>query len=147
MDVVHIQWLLSYQKCFFFNVRGRCDVQLAYYSSKHITQFFSNQPFVWSYTHDLKTTGYVWTFSTSNDFFNIAHIPCVVKSCKRDPTEALRPQTCIGHSLIQHCVSILQASTYNTVWCTTAYDNKIHVPYDFILHIKWLFYCQRRIIL
>ena len=45
-------------------------------------------------------------------------------------TGELWPQTRIGHSVIQHCVGILQAHTYIAVWCATVHDNKTHTPYD-----------------
>ena len=51
-------------------------------------------------------------------------------SCMRDPTGELWPQTCIGRSLIQHCVCILQAHTCIVIWCATTRDNKTHVVYD-----------------
>ena len=48
----------------------------------------------------------------------------------RDPTRDLQPQTCIGHSLIQHFVCILQAHTYIVIYCATAHGNKTHIPYN-----------------
>ena len=38
----------------------------------------SDKPFVRGYMHTVKTTGYIWTFSISNDCSTIRHIPCVV---------------------------------------------------------------------
>ena len=37
----------------------------------------SDKPFVHAYLHNLKTTGYIWTFSILNDCSTIGHIPCV----------------------------------------------------------------------
>ena len=45
----------------------------------------------------------------------------------RDPTEELLSQTCIGCSLLEHCVCILQACTYIAIWCAAMHDNKTHV--------------------
>ena len=43
----------------------------------------------------------------------------MVYSCTRDLTGELLPETCIGHSLIQHCVRILRAHTFITIWFAT----------------------------
>ena len=86
-----------------FCVRAGCVIRMASYGSKHSLLFFSNKPFVGPYRHNLKTTGYIWTFSTSNDLSTIGNIPCVVQSWKRYSTGELWFQTCIGCSLIQKC--------------------------------------------
>ena len=39
-------------------------------------------------------------------------------------------------------VCIQQAGTYITIWCTTMYDNKTHIPYDRILETKQWLYSQ-----
>ena len=84
----------------------------------------SDKPFVHAYTHKLKTTGYIWTFSILNNCSTIRHIPCVlVQSCKRDPTGELRLQTCIDCSLTQSCVRILQVCIYIAIWYATTHDN------------------------
>ena len=74
-----------------------------------------NKPFLRAYLHILITTGYIWTFSISNDCATIGHIPYVVWSWKRDPTGELRLQIRMGNSLIQTCVRILQALKYITI--------------------------------
>ena len=60
--------------------------------------------------HNLKTSGYIWTFDISNDCYIIGDILCVVYSCMRDLIGELCPPTHIGHSLIQHCVCVYPAS-------------------------------------
>ena len=50
-----------------FCVRAGCEIGLVSYGSKHSLQFLSDQWFVHPYTHNLKTTGYIWTFSVSYD--------------------------------------------------------------------------------
>ena len=124
-----------------------CDIRLASYDSKHWAQFFSGKPFVRPYTPNLKTKGYIWMVSISNDCSTIVDILCVVYNCMRDSTGELRPQIRISRSLIQNCVYILQALIYIAIWCATTHDNKTHVPYDCILHTKWWLYCQRCIVL
>ena len=59
-----------------FCVRAGCEIQLASYGSKHVSQSLSSKPSV--------------------QLCILTH-----KSCKRDPTGELQPQTCISHSLIQ----------------------------------------------
>ena len=71
----------------------------------------SNEPVVHTYMCNLKTTDHIWIFSISKDCSTIGDIPCVVQSCMRDLTGELQPQICIGCSLIQHCVGILQVCT------------------------------------
>ena len=46
-----------------FCVRAGCDIRLVNYGSQHLITALSNKPFVGAYTHNLKTTGYIWTFS------------------------------------------------------------------------------------
>ena len=61
----------------------------------------------------------------------------------------VQPETCIGSSLIRHCVHILQAHTciYISIWKVTTPDNKTHIPCECILHTKRRFYCQGCIVL
>ena len=49
-------------------------IRLVSYGSKHSLQFLSNKPFVPPYTHNLRTTGNVWTFNISNDCSTIGEI-------------------------------------------------------------------------
>ena len=98
-----------------FCVRAEYTNRLASYGSKHSLQFLFNKPFVHPYTHSLKTTGYVWTFSILSDYFTIGDI---------------------GHSLMQNCMHILQVCIYIAIWCATMHDTKTHIPYDCILHTK-----------
>ena len=102
------------------------------YASKHASQCLSDKQFVriqCTQTCNLKTSGYMWTFSISNDCCIIGDILCVVQTCTSDPTGELQPETCISHSLIQHCVSIVQVCMYIANWYTTTPDNKTHIPY------------------
>ena len=101
--------------------------------------------FVHTYTHNLKTTGHIWTFCTSDDCITFGVIPCVPQSCMRDPTGELCLQTHISCSLIQHRVCTLQACAYSAIWYATMHYNKTHVPHDYILPTKLRLYCQQHI--
>ena len=57
----------------------------------------------------------------------IGDILCVFQSCTKDPTGELQFETRICHSLIQHCVRILQACIYIAFWYATTPDNKTHL--------------------
>ena len=49
-----------------FCVRAGCEMPLVSYVSKHSSQFFPlSHVCVLICTHNLKTTGYIWTFSIS----------------------------------------------------------------------------------
>ena len=87
-----------------------------------------------------KLQSHIWTLCISNDCSITRDIPCVV--CVRNPTGDIQPQTCIGHSLIQHCVHMLQAVSYITIWCATTHNNKTHILYDCILCTKWQLCCH-----
>ena len=114
-----------------FCVRAGCEIRLASYGSKHSSQFLSDKPFCASLHALLENYRLCYGLP--------AYQMTAVLSELR--------QTCIGCSLIQHCVHILKAHIYITIWCTTTHDNKTRVPYDCILNTKWRLYCQRCIIL
>ena len=59
----------------------------------------------------LYISGRMWIFSLSNDCYIIGHTVCVVQSCIRIPTGELRSQIHIVHSVVQHCVHIVQVHT------------------------------------
>ena len=59
---------------------------------------------------------------------------CGLELHERSDWRATAPNTHRGHSLIKHCVHILQACTDITIWCTTVHDNKSHIAYDCITH-------------
>ena len=52
---------------FIFCVKAGHEIQLLSYGSKHSSQFLSDKSFVRPSTHNLKTTGYKWTFSILTD--------------------------------------------------------------------------------
>ena len=56
----------------------------------------------------------------------------VVQSCMRDQRATALGLYC-RHCWI-HCGHILQAHTYNTIWCVTTHDNKTPVAYDCTTH-------------
>ena len=122
-----------------FWVTAICMIRSMSYGSKHASQPPSNKPFVHTYMHNLKTTGYnIWTctFCISNNCSTIEDIPCTVYNCMRDLTGGLWPQT---HQLFSNttlCVYILQTRTYITIWRTATHDNKTHIRDDCILHTK-----------
>ena len=116
------------------------------YGSIHVLQSLPKSH-LYLFTHNLKTSGHIWTFSILKNCHAIGDILCVVESCMRDLTGELQPQTRISPSLIKHSVHILQAHTYITIWCAIMHDNKTHVPHDCILHTKQWLYCQQCIVL
>ena len=133
-----------------FCVTTGCKIRVASYGSKHTSQYLSNKPFVHNYTHILQVqvvdgcSAYWMTVLLSETF-----LVWFMQLHERSDWRA-RSQTSISHSLIQHCVGILQAHAYMyiTIWCATTCtpDNKTCVPYDCI-HTKRRLYCQRCIVL
>ena len=115
------------------SVRARHEIQMASYGSKHALQSVSDKTSVGTYTKLENFTSYK-DIQHMNDCYIIRDILCVVYSYMRDLTGELRPQTCTGYSLIQHCMCILQAHRFITIWCTTMHDNKTHILCDCILY-------------
>ena len=60
---------------------------------------------------------HVWTFCILNDCSTIKDISDVVQSCMSDSTGKLQPQTCIGCSLMQHCVYTASPYTIRFLVC------------------------------
>ena len=138
--------LLSKMFIFCVRVQVGCKTRLVSYDSKHASYPLSDKPFVCAYTLNLKTTGRIWMFGILNNCPTIRDIPCLVWSYKKHWTWDLWPQTCISHSLIQHCVFILQAYRYIAIWRSSMHDNKTHIPYDCTLHTKPHRYCHQCIV-
>ena len=46
----------------------------------------------------------------------------------------LQLQTCVSHSLIEHCVRTQQVHTYIAIWYATTHDNKTQIAYDCTTH-------------
>ena len=91
-----------------FCVRAGCEIQMATYTSKHASHSLSNKPFLrvqCTQTHNLKTSGHMWTFSISNNCYIIRDILCVVQICTRDPTGELWPETSI-YIAIWYCSEV-----------------------------------------
>ena len=61
-----------------FCVKAGCKIWLVSYGSKHASQSLSDKPLAHTYTHNLKTTGDTWTFSTLNNCPTIKDITSVV---------------------------------------------------------------------
>ena len=111
------------------------DITSELWLQTHIAlQSFAGKPFVGAYTHNLKTTGHIWTtFSKSNNCSTIKDISCVVGLYWKPDWEAKAPD---AHQLFYD-------TTYIPIWCLTTHDNKAHIAYDSILHTKWWLYDQR----
>ena len=83
-----------------FRIKAGCEIRLVNYGSKHSSQFFP-------ISHLYVFTRITWQLRLYMDVQHIewllyyhTHFLCGL-SCKRDPSEKLRPQTCIDRSLIQ----------------------------------------------
>ena len=113
----------SDQRCLFSGSELHARYNWQVMASNTHGSLFPIRHFVCTYTHNLKTTGCIWTFCISNDCSTIRDILCVIYSYMRDLTGELWPQTHIDCSLIQHCVCLLQAVSYIAIWCATMHDN------------------------
>ena len=103
-----------------FFVRAGYETRMPSCTSKHASQSLSDKPFLrtqCTQTQHLKTSGHMWTFSISKDYYNIGDIFCMVQGCTRDPTGELRPKTRIGCSLIHVFVYCKLVSTSTVVTC------------------------------
>ena len=136
MDVLHIKRLLYYQRCLFC-VRAGCKIQLASYNSKHTSQSLSDNPFVHSYTQDLKTAGHIWTFSILYDCSTIRDIS--LRGLELQEKSDWRGMAQDMHQSFS--VTALCAYTTSLYIQATVHDNnnKTHVSYDCILHTKLWF--------
>ena len=61
-----------------FCVRAGCQIRLVSFGSKHVSQGACDKPFVYTYTHNLITTGHMWMFSVSNYCSTIGDIAGLV---------------------------------------------------------------------
>ena len=68
--------------------------------------------FLPTYTHNLKATCHIWTFSILVDCSTVGDSHCMRWSCMRDPTGELSPKALTSRALILHCMDILQAYIY-----------------------------------
>ena len=117
-------------------VRAGCKIWLVNYGSKNALQSLSDNPFVHTYTHNLK----LCVIYERSAYWTTALL------LKTFLTGELWPYIHISRSLAQNCVCVLQVCIFITIWCTTMHDNKTHITYNCTLHTKML-YCQRCIIL
>ena len=53
---------------------------------------------------------------------------------KRSNWRAIAPDKHHDHSLIQHCVHILQAHTYIAIWYASTHGSKTQIAYDCAAH-------------
>ena len=98
--------------------------------------------------HNLKTTGHVWMFCMSNNYYQ-EHSLCGCWVAWEILLESYGPiHTLVA--LIQHCMCAYTSSPYKHHYLVCNYawqQNSCTVPYDCILHTKQRPYCQGCIIL
>ena len=96
-----------------FSVRAGCEIQLMSYGSKHALQSLSDKHFVgtYMYTHNLKLQVIYGCLAYRVTALLLETFLVCFELHERSTGE-LWPQTRISHSLIQHCVHILQTHTY-----------------------------------
>ena len=111
---------------FIFWMRSACKIQLVSYGSKYTSQPLLDTPLVHTSMHNLKTTGDMWLFCTSNNCSTMENIPSVVQNCMRSNWKI---------------VHVLQACTCIAIWCiaiwcasTCVHHNKTHKAYDHTTH-------------
>ena len=110
---------------------------MASYASKHALQSLSNKPFVRTYTHKTWNFWSWWMFSISNDCYIVRDILCVDLSCTRDLTGELWLQTCIGSSLIPHCVYTASPYIHRSLVCNYTWQQNSYASVP-----TWWWFCS-----
>ena len=141
MDNLLIEWKLYYQRCLFsgLELHARYDWQDMIgklWLQTHIPVFPIHVHHLCILTCITWTIQVVQTLYISNNCSTCTFLTslCGLKLHERFNWKAMAPDTHHSHSLIQHCVCMLQALTYITIWCATTHDNKTHIAYDCITH-------------
>ena len=147
MNIGYIEWLLYYWRCL-FSVLGldvRCDWQIT--APKILCSLFPIHHLcvlrciTWKLQVVYGHWAYRMTALQSEMFFVWLIVAWGIKLVSYDPRYA---SVVLWYNTV--CMCVLHAHTCITIGCTTAHDNKAHVPFDCIVHTKRWLECKQRVV-